>query len=287
MIKTNIKNLVKISVQGQIDNPHMSPLPASPYMVSGDGQPMLVPMYGGLVYNIKLGDRALGWAAELIQAGVSIKNKDVTTNNALGVYACVGNKAIVATGPAAGKTGIVTGKSSRFAEHIICHFDEDTIEQLSPEDSILVQAYGVGLKLEDYPNVQAKSIDPLFIQKLPVKEENGKLLIPVKCVIPNTYAGAGAGFNANNRTVSIMSSDPAFYAEHGVKELCFGDIIAISNWDARYGHGYLRNFITIGCISQGNSFRTGYGPAITVLFTGPVSALGTYIHENSNIKTFL
>ena len=81
---TNVDKLVKISVTGEIANPGMPPLPASPYLISADGEPVLIPAYGGLVYNVQIGDRAIGWAAELIQAGVSIKNSDGASNAALG-----------------------------------------------------------------------------------------------------------------------------------------------------------------------------------------------------------
>ena len=110
MLKTNIDQLVKISVLGEIANPTMPGLPASPYLVSAGGEPMLVPSFGSIVYNIQLGDRALGWAAELIQPGVSIKAGE-NANTALGVYSCLGNKARVMNGAASGATGFVTGKA--------------------------------------------------------------------------------------------------------------------------------------------------------------------------------
>ena len=69
MLNTNLSSLVKISVMGEVANPSMPGLPASPYMVTADGEPVLIPAYGGLVYNVRIGDRAMGWAAELIQPG--------------------------------------------------------------------------------------------------------------------------------------------------------------------------------------------------------------------------
>src|SRR4028119_2517962 len=98
MFATNQPSLVKISVMGEIANPAMPGLPASPYLVSADGEPVLIPAFGGLVFNVRLGDRALGWAAELIQPGVSIKHANANANTALGVYACIGNRARVMSG---------------------------------------------------------------------------------------------------------------------------------------------------------------------------------------------
>ena len=64
MPTSNLSSLVKISVLGEIANPTMPGLPASPYLVSAEGEPMIVPAFGGLVYTVRVGDRATGWAAE-------------------------------------------------------------------------------------------------------------------------------------------------------------------------------------------------------------------------------
>ena len=63
-MQTNLSTLVKISVLGEISNPTMPGLPASPYMVSAEGEPLLVPAFGGIVYNVGLGDRAIHVDAE-------------------------------------------------------------------------------------------------------------------------------------------------------------------------------------------------------------------------------
>ena len=104
MLTTNIAQLVKISVLGEIANPSMPGLPASPYLVSADGEPMVVPAFGGIVYNVRLGDRALGWAAELIQPGVSIKAAG-NANTRPGCLCVPGQQARVVSGAAAGAIG--------------------------------------------------------------------------------------------------------------------------------------------------------------------------------------
>lgn len=105
MLQTNVSQLVKISVLGEIANPAMPGLPASPYLVSAEGEPVLIPAFGGIVYNVRIGDRAVGWAAELIQPGVSIKHSNSNVNTALGVFACLGNRACVVGGVANGAVG--------------------------------------------------------------------------------------------------------------------------------------------------------------------------------------
>ncbi|MEM7129430.1 MAG: DUF4438 domain-containing protein [Chloroflexota bacterium] len=282
MLDTNLSSLVKISVAGEIANPSMPGLPASPYMVSADGEPMVVPAFGGIVYNVGIGDRATGWAGELIQPGVSIKNSNANANTALGVYACLGNRARVVSGTAAGTTGTVIGKSGRFAEHVICDFLPEALEKMAPGDKVQIQAYGIGMKLDDFPDIDFKSCSPELLEALnPDVSSDGKLVVPVKGIAPSVLAGAGAGLGSEAGALNLQTSEPDLLAENGLADLCFGDIVAVTDWDSRYGHGYLRGSIIIGVVCQGGSFRSGYGPGIAVIMTSkqgmiePVVATGT------------
>ena len=287
MLTTNVTQLVKISVLGEIANPAMPGLPASPYLVSADGEPLLVPAFGGLVYNVKLGDRALGWAGELIQPGVSIKTGG-NANTALGVFACLGNKARVVSGAAAGATGIVTGKSGRFAEHVICHFDDAALEKMAPGDKIQVQAHGVGMQLADFPAIQFKSCSPALLDALnPDVSGDGKLVVPVKGVVPSVLAGAGAGLGSENGALNLQTSDPRLFAEAGLDDLRFGDLVAVADWDSRYGHGYLRGAMAIGVVCQGGSFRSGYGPGIAVIMTSKAPVIEPVVTAGANIKELM
>lgn len=287
MIPANVDKLVKISVMGEIANPSMPPLPASPYLVSASGEPVLIPAYGGLVYNVQIGDRAVGWAGELIQAGVSIKNSDSGANNALGTYACIGNKARIVSGLASGAEGAVTGKSGRFADHVICHFGKKDLEKMSPGDKVLVKAFGVGLRLQDFPEVDIKSCDPDLLGKLHITIRQGTLVIPVKSVVPNRIIGAGSGFQSESKVLNLQMTDPDVRRESRLDELCFGDLVAVQDWDSRFTHGYLQGHTTIGIVSQGDSVRSGYGPGITVIMTGNAKQIHPEIVEEANIAQYL
>ena len=287
MLATNETALVKISVLGEIANPAMPGLPASPYFVSADGEPMLVPTFGGIVYNVKLGDRALGWAGELIQPGVSIKAGG-NANTALGVFACLGNRARVVNGAASGATGVVTGKSGRFAEHVICHFDDAALERMAPGDKVQVQAHGVGLQLAEFPDIQFKSCSPALLEALnPDVSSEGKLVVPVKGVVPSVLAGAGAGLGSENGALNLQTSDPQRFAEAGLDDLRFGDLVAVADWDSRYGHGYLRGAMAIGVVCQGGSFRSGYGPGIAVIMTSKAPVIEPVVTAGANLKTLM
>jgi len=273
---------------GEVANPSMPGLPASPYLVSAEGEPLVVPAFGGLVYNVRVGDRATGWAAELIQPGISIKNRDAGANTALGVYACLGNQARVVGGRAAGARGTVTGKSGRFAEHVICDFSEADIELMAPGDRVQVQAYGIGLKLDDFPDIEFKGCSPTLLEALsPDVSGNNKLVVPVKGVAPSVLAGAGAGLGSEAGALNLQTSDPQILAENGLKDLRFGDIVAVSDWDSRYGHGYLRGAIIIGVVCQGSSFRSGYGPGIAVIMTSKSGMIEPVVTPEANIANLL
>lgn len=136
-------------------------------------------------------------------------------------------------GDAALSEGIVAGKSSRFAEHVVCSFDQKIAEKLVPEDQILIQAFGVGLELPDFKDIMIRNPGPELLKRINVREADGKLSFPVRAVFENEYGGAGAGYNSNNRTASIMVSQEIL-KENEIDTLCFGDFVAINNWDSRF-----------------------------------------------------
>jgi len=108
-VQTNADKLVIVSVAGTIVHPSFPGLPAEPYRLAADGTPFLLPTYGGIVYNISVGDSAYGWLADCVHPGVSIHYGSELGNRGLNIYACVGNDAVVMTGEGKGTRGVVTG----------------------------------------------------------------------------------------------------------------------------------------------------------------------------------
>src|SRR3569833_2988588 len=111
-----------VSVGGAIAHPGFPGLPAEPYRLASDGTPFLLPTYGSIVYNVSVGDRAFGWAADCIHPGVSIKRADDNGNRGLNIFACVGNGATVMTGAAQGSKGVVSGLLGRFSVLVFVFF---------------------------------------------------------------------------------------------------------------------------------------------------------------------
>ena len=97
----------------------------------------VLPGTGGITINCRIGDPCVGLAADHVEPGVALHNNGREIigarngpNLALLTSACVGNRARVATGPAAGATGLVTGKHGG-VDHVLVDFDTKTL--LAPE----------------------------------------------------------------------------------------------------------------------------------------------------------
>ena len=67
----------------------------------------------------------------------------------------------------------------------------------------------------------------------------------------------------------------------------FGDIVAVTDWDSRYGHGFLRGSIVVGVVCQGGSYRSGYGPGIAVVMTSKTGTIAPVVTSGANISDLL
>jgi hypothetical protein len=287
MTATNRENLITMSVQGVVAPPSYPSIPAIPHQIDRDGKPRLLPSLGGIVYNVKLGDSVYGWAADLIEPGVAIKATDAAANSALNIFACVGNEAVVMNGSAKGAKGVVTGKSGRFSEHVIIHFDPEVLPKLMFGDKIVVRARGVGLAVDNFPGVHLKSLSPKLFDAMGIAEQSGKLHIPVTAIAPPELMGAGSGLNSDGWAICIQSMDQAALERHGLDKLRIGDIVGVRDFDSAYLHGYRKGGISIGVVSSTDSIRAGYGPAMTLLITAPAGEIELVPQASVNIADLL
>lgn len=287
MTVTNASDLVAVSVAGRVANPAFSGLPAEPYRLAADGTPFLWPTFGGIVYNVSVGDGAFGWSGDCIHPSVSIAHPDANKNRGLNIFACVGNRATVVTGAAKGAVGTVTGKSGRFSDQVIIHFDRATREKLSVDDTIMVAAEGVGMSLPDHPGIALKSLDPGLFDRLPKEAVGGVLKMGVAATVPPHMVGAGAGLTSEGGSLHIQSTDREELARHGLDRLRLGDVVAVADTDSRYNHGYLRGALSIGIVGQTDGPRAGYGPGLTIVMTAPEGQLGAFDAPQTNIADIL
>lgn len=282
-LATNAADIVAVSVAGHIAHPGFPGLPAEPYRLAADGTPFLLPTYGGIVYNVSVGDRAFGWAADCIHPGISIRQADDVKNRGLNVFACLGNRARVMTGAAAGAAGMVTGKSGRFSEQVICHFPKEARGRMAVGDQIVIRSEGVGLVLTDHPAVRLKGLSPALLDLMPVREAQGRLEVGVAARIPPHLIGAGLGLTSDGGSIHLQTTDRAQVAALGLDQLRLGDIVALEDTDSRMNHGYLRGAMAIGVVCATDGPRAGYGPGIALIMTAPGGELGAWIDPGANI----
>ncbi len=287
MLRTNTKNLVMMSVQGKVANP-WGP---RAHEVDSEGRPFLLPSVGGIVYNIKVGDPAFGWEADHIEPGVSTildeKNRHEFANRGYVFYACVGNQAIIKSGDAKGKRGIVTGHHGG-AEHVMIDFPDKTLEKMAYDDKIMIKGYGQGLKLLDYPDVVVYNLDPHLLQQMGMKTKGKKIQVPVTAKIPAELMGSGTGsLMMGGGDYDIMTTDKKFIKKHNIDKLRFGDFVALMNHDNLYGRSFREGAVTIGIVIHGDCLLAGHGPGVSTLLSASKPIIEPVINTSANIGKIL
>lgn len=289
MLKTNVERLIKISVMGEIASPTMRNV----YNVSATGAPVVLPGVGGITYNLRVGDAACGWEADHVEPGVSVDNKEsdarsgMAANTAFNVLSCVGNEAIVASGDGKGAKGTVTGKHGGI-EHVLIDFQPGTLDKLLLGDRILVKAFGVGLKLLDYPEIKLMNMDPRLLTELDPKPEGDKLKVPVTHLVPATVMGSGLGANqVNSGDYDIQFFDKAIIAKYGLEDLRLGDLVALIDADNSFGRIYRQGAVSIGVVVHTNCVTAGHGPGVTTLMTSSNGKIIPNINQKANVASLL
>ena len=290
MLRTNVDRLVKISVVGEVVSPVYG---RGIYNISAEGTPMVLPGVGGITYNVRVGDPACGWQADHVEPGVSIENKENDprfgqgANTALNVLSCVGNEAVVATGDAKGAKGVVTGKHGGI-EHVLVDFQSEIFEKLMLGDKVLVKAFGVGLKLLDFPEIIVMNIDPHFLRALNPKPNGDKLKVPVTHIVPAAIMGSGLGANQTySGDYDIQLFDEGARKEYGLDDLRLGDLVAILDADHSYGRIYKQGAVSVGIVVHTNCITSGHGPGVTTLFTSSTGKITPEIDAKANIASIL
>ncbi|MBC7130103.1 DUF4438 domain-containing protein [Candidatus Bathyarchaeota archaeon] len=290
MLRTNADRLVKISVVGEVVSPIYR---RSVYSISSRGVPMVLPGVGGITYNVRVGDPACGWEADHVEPGVSIENKEndprfgQAANTALNVLSCVGNEAVIVSGDAKGARGIVTGKHGGI-EHVLVDFSPETLDKLMIGDKVLVKAFGVGLKLLDFPDIKVMNMDPHLLEALDPKPEGDKLEIPVTHVIPAAIMGSGLGADQTySGDYDIQLFDESIRREYGLDNLRLGDLVAIMDADHSYGRTFRKGAVSVGVVVHTDCVISGHGPGVTSLLTSPSGKIIPKIDSRANIALLL
>lgn len=285
MLRTNVERLVKLSVMGEVSNPIFR---RSAYKISSDGKPVVLPGVGGITYNVRVGDYAVGWAADHVEPGVSVRNRESDdANMALNILACIGNEAIIVSGDAKGAKGVVVGKHGGI-DHVLVDFQPEIMEKLLIGDKILIKAFGVGLELIDYPEIKVMNIDPNFLAAMGLQPLGDKIEVPVTHIIPASIMGSGLGSDqAYSGDYDIQLFDETIVKEYGLEDLRLGDIVAIKDADNSYGRIYLKGAMSIGVIVHSNCVVSGHGPGVVTILTSRSGKIVPRIDSNANIAKIL
>jgi len=265
--------------------------------INVDGQAIFLPGTGGIVYNVKIGDPLYGWVADHLEPGVSTRHKDNDHNGSYLMLSCIGNEATVKSGDAKGEKGFVTGKHGG-CDHVMIHFPAETLEKLNIDDNIGVKAIGQGLALLDYPDIILRNMSPALLEKMNIQEwedvnknDNSvverKLKVGVAKIAPAAIMGSGLGVsNSTTGDYDITLFDEGIMDEYGLKDLRFGDIVAIQNADNRFGYSYRTGACSIGVIVHGNCAGSGHGPGVATLMTSKLPVIEPFIDAGANLADY-
>ncbi len=264
---------VAVNVLGFVEHPAFGD---SPYRVGADGAPYVPVGDGGLVLGVSLGDPVSGVSGDHVAPGACLVHPDEAARHALALYSCIGNRAEVRTGAAAGAVGAVIGKRGE-GGRVIVGFSAGRLAAMRPGDQVSVRSFGQGLRPGWLPDaVTAMNADPAVLAALPIERPDGAIEVSVAAVIPARLAGNGLGRPAAAWDLDLQLTG----SDRGAADpqLRLGDLVAIADIDARYNMGYRRDWMTIGVIVHGTSPLPGHGPGMTVILTGPASALRPLEH---------
>ena len=277
---SNVEYLIQMAVAGYVSQPSFK----NPgYIPNNDGKSVIYPGMFGVVNNVKVGDKAFGWAGDHIEPGVSIDSEHINEHFALHYMVCTGNKAIVRSGEAKGSIGIVTGEHARN----LVHFEQKTLDKICVGDQIDIITHGRGLKLLDFPDIELKKIDPNLLKSMNLKIVDKKLIVDVAMELPIRIMGSGAELNSEYVDQDLMSGDRSLMKKLKIDQMRLGDLIVINHADHRWGRSFKKDYISIAICIHGDSVMTGHGPGIMTIMTGKRKNLGWKINKKANIKNIL
>ena len=282
--RTNRDRLLTVAVGGEIAPAVFG---TNPYDIAADGRAIIVPGMGSVNLNVRVGDPALGWAADHVEPAVSARAKDDRENVGFCLLSCVGNRATVMSGEAKGATGVVTGKHGGI-EHVMIDFPGDVLERLAVGDKIAVRAVGQGLALNDLPQVRLFNMDPDFFERLNCGIAGDRLRVPVAKTVPAAVMGSGLGRdNVYRGDYDIQMFSPDVVEQYGLASIRLGDIVAIIDAEHSYGRIYKTGAVSIGVVVHGASVIAGHGPGVSSLMTSGDGKIEPVLDPKANLADIL
>ena len=271
---------VAVNLLGVVEHPALD---GGPWRIDRDGIPYVPLGDGGIVLDLQLGDPVFGLAGDHAAPGACLVHPDAAARHALASYACIGNTARVRTGRAAGARGVVLGQRGEEGR-VIVGFGQEDLARMRPSDQVAVRAFGQGTRPEALPpDVMIMNLDPGLLPLLPVGlppsspppdgrgDDDAAVTVGVRMTVPSKLAGNGIGRPSASWDLDLQLPPPG--PDGAAGDLLLGDLVAVTDLDARWNMGYRRDWVTVGVVVHGGSPLPGHGPGITPNLTGPAGAL--------------
>lgn len=256
------------------------------FRVDPDGTPFVLPGMGGVTLGVHCGDPATGHAGDHVEPGLSVRHADAAANFALQYLSCIGNRLVVASGPATGAEGFVIGQHA----YVLVDMPEEQLRRVTTGDQVTIHAQGQGLVLADHPEIRVKNCSPALLHLIAGQTTAaGALEVHVAALIPPEAVGAGAGMVSEYANTDLMGAYAGLGEDLslGLESLRIGDLVALEDQDHRYGRGYRPGWMTIGVISTGSCQLFGHGPGPSTIMSGPRDAFRPVIDGDANLAPLL
>lgn len=286
-VATNAGRLVRQVLTGEVWPPLGD---RHAYRVDPDGAAFLLPGMGGVTLGAHPGDPATGYAGDHVEPGLSVRHREVGANWALQFLSCVGNEVRIASGPAAGEAGVVTGQHA----YVLVDAPEAVLAQVTVGDAVTVLAHGQGLRLLDHPGIVVKNLDPWVLAAMSgggtgPGRVGGRLRVHVAAEVPAAAIGAGAGMASEFANTDLMGAYAGMSEDLslGLEDLRLGDLVALTDADHRYGRGWRPGYTTIGIISTGSCALFGHGPGPSSLLSGPSADFEIVLDPTANLQSLM
>jgi Domain of unknown function (DUF4438) len=282
----NRDRLVATNVSGRIAPVRLS---ADMLFVDDEGKSVVLPGAGGINVGVHCGDRVGGWISDHLMPGASLEDVDgsPTVPGALHLLSCIGNTVRSAKGQS---LGVIAGKRGGLAPgnlgpHLVsAEISDVTAGNLFPEDRVVVEALGRGLKLEAWPEIELMNLSPRLLDSLPLSVQDGVLRCLVRAIVPATAAGAGLGQDPWVGDLEIAGYETV---DGKLDDLCFGDLVAFDSINSRTSRFYQPDMVSVGLVSHGPSHVPGHGIGITILMSGQVHCLHAIVALEGSVASEL
>jgi hypothetical protein len=160
--------------------------------------------------------------------------------------------------------GVVTGKHGA----VLIAFSPDETALLRPGDWMAIETCGVGLAIDNEPDIACHSCSPGLLEALvPGRAVDGRLHVRVVAELPAEAAAAGIGMPVSMFNIDFQVDQPPVDAL--AEGLRFGDVVALLDHDHRWGRQVRAGWVAVGVIAHGHSVAGGHGLGMITLLSGP------------------